>query len=30
VQHVPGVGHGELDRVLADAGRAQRFFFGLF
>ena len=25
-----GVGHGELDRVLADAGRAQRCFLGRF
>ena len=25
-QDAPGVGHGELDRVLADAGRDQRFF----
>ena len=25
-----GIGHGELDRVLPDAGRAQRFFLGRF
>ena len=27
---VLGIGQREVDRVLPDAGRAQRFFFGLF